>query len=189
MPERKSTTSRTNRTNRRKVNAKRKAPVAANVVTTSTGVRFVEPAKTTKRRASKPKVVTIVGQTDDVVLKQVDGFANFLKEYAVVGLAVGFIAGQQANAVVKQLVDSFVNPFVQILFGTSLTDQTSTFHHGKDVVLLPWGKFLYVMLQFFFVLITIYAVIKLFKLDRFKKSDDKAKAAETVAIVEEPKKK
>lgn len=113
--------------------------------------------------------VTILLDSDDVFREQVGGFANFLREYAVVGLAIGFIVGQQANAVAKSLVDTFINPWIEILFGQNLTTRVATFHHNGDPVKLPWGTFVYALVEFFFVVVVIYLIIKLFRLDKLKK--------------------
>lgn len=121
----------------------------------------------------KHRGMTVLLDPDDLVREQVGGFANFLRDYAVVGLAIGFIVGQQANAVAKSVVDTFVNPWVQILFGQKLSTRAATFHHNGDPVKLPWGAFVYTLMEFFFILIVIYVLIKLFRLDKFKKVDDK----------------
>ena len=119
--------------------------------------------------------VAVVLDTDDVLRQQASGFTNFLREYAVVGLAVGFIAGQQANGVVKQLVASFVDPWVKILFGQDLSTRAAHFHHHSQVVLLPWGAFVYVLIEFFLVLLVVYLVIKVFRLDKFRKPVEESK--------------
>jgi large conductance mechanosensitive channel len=125
--------------------------------------------KITQPKGQRHHGVTVLLDTDDVVREQVGGFANFLREYAVIGLAVGFIVGQQANTVVKQFVDSFIDPWVQVIFGQNLTTRTATWHHNSVPVHVPWGAFVYALIEFFFVLISIYAVIKLFQLDKLKK--------------------
>jgi large conductance mechanosensitive channel len=141
------------------------------VIETKDGnVKVVQPA------GHKHTGITVLLDSDDIVKHQATGFANFLREYAVVGLAIGFIVGQQANAVVKQLVASFVEPWVQVVFGKDWDQRAATLHHGTDVVKVPWGAFVYTMIEFFFVVISIYVVVKLFRLDKLKKpKDDKKK--------------
>jgi len=112
--------------------------------------------------------VTVLFEPDEL-REQATGFVSFLREYAVVGLAVGFIVGQQANGVAKQLVDSFINPWIQIVFGEKLSTQTATFHHGITKVPVPWGAFVYALIQFFVILLAIYVLIKLLRLDKFRK--------------------
>jgi len=134
------------------------------VVQTKDGdVHVVQP------KGHKHRGVTVLFETDDVVREQAQGFSNFLKDYAVVGLAVAFIVGQQANNVVKQLVASFVDPWVKIIFGQDLSTREAHFHHGVSPVNVPWGAFVYALIEFFLVLMVLYALIKLLRLDKFKK--------------------
>jgi len=129
--------------------------------------------KITQPKGRHHKGVTVLLDSDDLVREQVGGFANFLRDYAVVGLAVGFIVGQQANAVVKQLVASFLDPWVKIIFGQDLSTRVAHFHHGTAPVAVPWGAFVYTLIEFFLVLISIYVIIKIFQLDKLKKKDKK----------------
>ena len=119
--------------------------------------------------------VTVLLGSDDAVRHQAAGFVHFLQDYAVVGLALGFIVGQQANGVVKQFVASFVDPLSQLWLGLDLSKQTATVHHDQTAVAVPWGAFVYVLLEFFLVLLVMYAVIKLFKLDRLVKKKEAKK--------------
>lgn len=139
------------------------------VVTTSAGnVHIIQPGGPKHRR--KPKVTVLVGNTDDVVREQFGGFVNFLREYAVVGLAIGFIVGQQAQAVIKQLVASFIDPLISLVFnGTKLSTSTFHLHWGGRTEAFSWGAFVYTLIDFLFILAAIYAMIKLFKLDKFAK--------------------
>src|SRR3954469_19091615 len=92
--------------------------------------------------------VALLMETDDVLREKVGGFSNFLQEYAVIGLAMGFIVGQPANEVVKKFVDAFINPWVQIVFGQNLSSRAATLHHGSSPVLVPWGAFVYALIEF-----------------------------------------
>ena len=73
------------------------------------------------------------------------------------------------------MVASFVDPFAEVWFGRDLSTQTATLHHGNHPVAVPWGAFVFTLLEFFIVLIFIYVVIKLFRLDKFKKIDETPK--------------
>jgi large conductance mechanosensitive channel len=115
-------------------------------------------------------------EPDDLVREQVGGFFNFLKDYAVVGLAIGFIIGQQAQFVIKQLVDSFITPLINVLIGEKFQDKAATISLGDNTGSVTWGKFVYMLVNFIFVMIVIYAAVKLFKLDKLvTKKDDKKK--------------
>ena len=119
---------------------------------------------------AKPKHHSrVLEEPDDVLKEQVGGFTNFLREYAVVGLAVGFILGQQANAVAKQLATSFIQPWLQVLFGKDFSDWTYVAHHGTQKIDVAWGQFVYTFIEFLFVAITIYVVVRLLRLDKLKK--------------------
>lgn len=136
------------------------------------------------QKQNKPEVhipkhsrVAVLLEPDELFRHQAAGFVGFLQEYAVVGLALGFIVGQQANGVVKQFVASFVNPVFEMWFGQDLSTRTATIHHGHKAISMPWGQFVYVLLEFFFVLFLLYILIKMFGLSRFtKQAAEKAKA-------------
>jgi len=113
--------------------------------------------------------VSVLLDPEDLVRDQATGFTNFLRDYAVVGLATGFIIGQEANTVVKQLVASFIQPWLQVIFGTNLTSRAAVWHHDGRPIQVPWGAFVYDIVEFFFVVVGIYVVIKLFRLDKLKK--------------------
>jgi large conductance mechanosensitive channel len=131
--------------------------------------------KVVQPKGHKHSGITVLLDSDDIVKHQATGFANFLREYAVVGLAIGFIVGQQANAVAKQLVVSFIQPWVQVIFGKDWSQRTAVLHHGSEQVLMPWGAFVYSLIEFFFVVAAIYLMVKLFRLDKLKKAKDDSK--------------
>lgn len=132
--------------------------------------------RVTQPKGKRHHGVTVLLDSDEIVREQVGGFTNFLREYAVVGLAVGFIVGQQANAVVKQLVVSFIDPWLQVLFGANLNTRTAVVHHGQTPITIAWGAFVYIFIEFLFVAVTIYVVVKLLRLDKLKKQkEDKKK--------------
>jgi large conductance mechanosensitive channel len=123
--------------------------------------------------------LAVLLDADDVVEQHVHGFANFLREYSVIGLAVGFVAGSQVAVVVKQLVASFIDPLFLLLVGKKLTSDTFTLHFRGRHADFGWGSFVYALLDFIFILIVIYVTIKFFKLDRFQKKQ--------VVVAPEPK--
>jgi len=149
-------------------NAEKPRQTETKVVETASGEIKITHPKGTRRGG-----VTVLLSSDDVLREQATGFTNFLRDYAVVGLAVGFILGQQANAVVKQLVASFISPWLEVLFGPDLSKHAATVHHGTTAISLPWGAFVYTIIEFFFVAVTIYVVVKLFRLDKLKKVKEK----------------
>jgi large-conductance mechanosensitive channel len=146
------------------------ATSTSRAVTAGTVVRIEQPKS---KRQPKPKVAVVVAQE----INPMGGFVNFLREHAVVSLAVGFAIATQAQAVVKQLITSFVDPLYALLFnGEKLSARTSTLHfHGREQQ-FTWGAFAYTLIDFLFVLAIIYALIKIFSLDKLDKpKDDKKK--------------
>ena len=112
---------------------------------------------------------------DDVVGKQVShsvsGFVTFMRERAVVGLAIGFVFGSQVQAVVNQFVTDFIDPLFKLLVPGNRTLHDSVWHvqlgsHSAD---FGWGALVYALLDFVFIIVIVYAVVKLFKLDRLDK--------------------
>lgn len=121
--------------------------------------------------------ITVLLDTDDLVKGQVGGFIDFLRDNAVIALAIGFVAGSQAQALVKQLIASFIDPAFQLFFGKLLSSRTVTLHFHSHTAPFAWGAFVYALLNVLFVLVTIYVIIKLFKLDRLVKPNDASKTA------------
>jgi large conductance mechanosensitive channel protein len=100
------------------------------------------------------------------------GFVKFLRERAVVGLAVGFIIGLQAQTLMKQLVDSFLTPLLNLVLG-EVNKKVTVLSLGDKTATFAWGKFVYSLVAFLFVLLAIYVIIKVLKLDRLEKSNKK----------------
>jgi large-conductance mechanosensitive channel len=109
--------------------------------------------------------------TPDVFSQPVGGFVTFLREHAIVGLAVGFVIGSQVQGLVKQATDSFINPLFELLFSgnKALSMRTFTLHFGHRHANFSWGATAYDLMDFLFVLIIIYMIIKLFSLDKLDK--------------------
>lgn len=99
----------------------------------------------------------------------VSGFVGFLRENAVVGLAVGLVIGTQVQAVVKQLIASFIDPLSQLLFGQALSQRTVAANFNGHSAQFAWGGFVYVLIDFIFVLLAVYLIIKILKLDKLDK--------------------
>src|SRR5581483_541305 len=98
--------------------------------------------------------------TVEVATRPVGGFVEFLRERAVVGLAVAFVLGTQVQTVVKQLISSFVDPLFQLLFSgnKALSTRTFTLHFDGRYANFGWGALAYTLIDFLFVAFAIYAV-------------------------------
>lgn len=138
----------------------------AQLAVTGSNLRLKAPKSA---RKPKPTVTRVIVEE----VNPVGGFLDFLKEYAVVGLAVGFIIGLQAQTLVKQLVSSFIDPAFRLFFGQALQSRTFTLHFGQRHADFGWGAFVYGLFSFFFVLAAIYAIVKIFNLDKFQKPPKK----------------
>ena len=136
-------------------------------VTTTSGTIKIEQPRSRKGQALQ-KVSVIIGP-DEVI----GGFAKFIREHAVVGVAVGFAIGSQAQVVIKQLITSLIDPASQLLFGTALSKRTFTLQlHGRHAD-FGWGGLFSTVLNFLFVLAAIYIIIKLFNLDKLEETNKK----------------
>jgi large conductance mechanosensitive channel protein len=129
-----------------------------------------DPVVDAKTRKRHKQALNAFLNTDDVVKEQVGGFVNFIREKAVVGLAVGFVVGTQAQTVVKQLVTSFIDPLIQLFFGgAKLSDRMITLSLFGNTAAFAWGAMIYALLNLLVVLLAIYILIKALKLDKLDK--------------------
>lgn len=132
---------------------------------TTGGVVRISHPKSTRNKPSARETAAVV--VDVVTPKAVEGFFGFLREHAVVGLAVGLVIGTQLKAIVDSLNSGFINPLFGLLFnGDSLTKQTATTHWHGRMAELQWGALVYQVIDFIFVMAVIYALIKILHLDR-----------------------
>jgi large-conductance mechanosensitive channel len=142
---------------------KKRKTQTTRIVTTGSAIRIEQPKSS---RSSKPNVAVIVGSD----LNPVNGFVDFLREHAIVGLAVGFAIGTQAQSLVKQLTDSFISPLLSLIIKGNIQTKQSIVHiAGRTSQPFTWGKLIYAFINFLFVMVVIYALIKLFNLDKLDK--------------------
>lgn len=131
-------------------------------------IRLEEPRS---GRGHKSNMVVVAQE-----INPVSGFIGFLKDYAVAGLAIGFIIGLQAQELVKALVASFIDPAFRLLFGEALSKRDFTLEMNGRIASFNWGDFAHATLNFLFVLAAIYIIFKVLKLEKFaKKPEDKKK--------------
>lgn len=154
-------------TNRSTTRSRAKAPAPKRVVTTSAGnVRLQAQRAKTQRKPSAKYVVAELAVPGK-------GFVGFLRERAVVGLAIGFVVATQMQTLIKQLISSFLDPMTKLLFSQKLSEKTATLHyHGRSAD-FGWGQFIYAFIYFLFVLFAVYLIVKFFQLDKLdKKKED-----------------
>lgn len=135
-----------------------------NYVTSNNTIRLQKP-KHKKRRPPKKKIVA----TTEVVTT---GFVEFLRKNGVVALAVGFVIATQVQVLAKQLITSFIDPLFTLIFGSKLSTKTFTVTVGGDTAVFAWGTFVYGLINFLFVVLCLYLIIKIFKLDHLDKQDE-----------------
>ena len=131
--------------------------------------------KPKSRRKPRPSAVKVVAQE----INPAQGFMEFLKSHNVITIAVGFIIAFQSQALVKQLVSSFIDPLFKLFFGQNLNAKFFDLHFNERTAQITWGAFVYATLNFLFILFVIYLLVKITKLDRldqpqeYKKIDKK----------------
>ena len=94
---------------------------------------------------------------------QVTGFLEFIRERAVVGLAIGFVLGGAVSKVTTSFSTDIVNPMLVYFFGG--TERLGDITIGTITV----GKFLAAVLDFFILALAVYLIFKVLKLDRLDK--------------------
>ena len=142
-----------------------------------TNAELKREAKARLMRVDPPAEVSKLAE--EVIGKRVggsvSGFVSFLRERAVVGLAVGFAIGAQAQVVVKQFITSFVDPLFKLLIPGDqvLSTRASSLSLAGHTASFAWGALVYSLLDFLFILFTIYVVVRVFKLEQLDKKDEK----------------
>lgn len=130
-------------------------------------------AKARLRRMSPAAANEVVEEVlDSAVVAPVVGFVDFLREKAVVGLAIGFVVGTQVQGVAGSVNTNFINPLIDLIFPRSqplLTRKALVTIGSNHAATFRWGAVVYTLLDFLFVLIALYILIKVFKFDKLDK--------------------
>ena len=85
-------------------------------------------------------------------------FTEFIKEYKVVPLAIAFIIGVAATALVQSLVNNIVMPVITP-FVPGGAWQTATVSLGP--IVLGWGAFLGAVINFIIIAVVVFVVAKM----------------------------
>lgn len=144
---------------------------AANKPQASSSESIKSSAKATSTARRSRTRAAAAAYTPRAVRRPVNGFVDFLREHAIVGLAVGFVLGTQVQTVVKQLISSFIDPLFKLILpgDKTLSARTFTLHFDGRHANFGWGAVVYALIDFIFVAVAIYAIIKMFKLDKLDK--------------------
>jgi len=85
-------------------------------------------------------------------------FKEFLYEYKVIGLAVAFIMGVAATALIKSLVDNIIMPVITV-FVPGGEWRTAKLILGPFVI--AWGPFLSDLIYFIIVALIVFMIAKM----------------------------
>ena len=140
------------------------------IVTQGSNIRLEQASSSRQAKQSKPKIIVSVAQ--DII--PVGNFLDFLRQHAVVGLIIGFVIGGQVQSLVKQLIQSFLDPVTHLLFGQALSQRTFTLHFHGRYANFSWGALVYSFIIFLFVIVTMYIFIKFLKLDKLENKELKS---------------
>jgi large conductance mechanosensitive channel len=90
-------------------------------------------------------------------------FIEFLKQYKVLTLAIGFVMGGASTALVNSLVKDVIMPMLQPLLVSDWKDATLT----MGAIKITYGNFLAELLNFLILALIIFLVTKkIIKLDK-----------------------
>jgi large conductance mechanosensitive channel len=85
-------------------------------------------------------------------------FMEFLREYKIIPLAIAFIIGVAATALVKSLVDNIVMPIITPFIPGGAW-QTAQFTMGAIVI--SWGAFLGAVINFIVIAFVVFLMAKM----------------------------
>ncbi|HNV01043.1 MAG TPA: large conductance mechanosensitive channel protein MscL [archaeon] len=92
-------------------------------------------------------------------------FMDFLKEYKIIGLAIAFIMGVAATALVKSLVDNIIMPPIGMaLGGINFTDFAFVLKAATETtpaVSIMYGAFIGEFINFLIIALVIFLMAKI----------------------------
>jgi large conductance mechanosensitive channel len=122
-------------------------------------------------RKSKEKAKSGARKTKSVAKNQAGGFATFIREQGVVGLAVGFILGAAVAKVITSLVNDIINPIIGGLMGRTESIKTAVWTVGSVQVAI--GSFIATLIDFMIIAAVVYFGVKILRLDRLDVKSEK----------------
>lgn len=100
------------------------------------------------------------------------GFLDFIREKAVVGLAVGFILGGAIAKLVTAFINDLINPILGIILGVAGGIKLAYIQIGPTKIL--WGDFVASLIDFTVIAFVVYFGVKILRLERLdKKKEDR----------------
>ena len=92
------------------------------------------------------------------MLKIFKEFAEFLKEYKVIGLTVAFIMGVAATTLVQSLVNNIIMPIITpFIPGGAWEEATLTL----GSVVISWGAFVSALINFIIIAVVVFIIAKI----------------------------
>lgn len=85
-----------------------------------------------------------------------NGLMQFLKQYSVIGLAIGVIIGQASKDVIDSFVKGFFTPLIRVFMPESIADLSFTI----DNQVFDIGIIINTVLTFIIVMAFLYFIIK-----------------------------
>ncbi len=114
---------------------------------------------------------TVRAKTPVSKKRKKSGFADFIREQGVVGLAIGLVLGIQVKALVDQAITSFINPLLGLVLPGEgdLNNKHFALSIGDKQAIFNYGTFIYVFMSFMAVALVIYFTYKFLRLDKLTK--------------------
>ena len=131
-------------------------------------------AETKKTKVAAHKTLQVTKSVHRKTKGSLQGFFDFIRTQGIVGLAIGFVIGVQAKALVDQFSSSFVNPILGLIVGSTggLTNKKFVVTVGDSTAVFTWGAFVYSVINFIIIAAIIYFVFKWLRLDKLDKKKD-----------------
>lgn len=85
-------------------------------------------------------------------------FLDFLKEYKIVALAIGFVMGIASTSLVKSLVENIVMPIITAFIPGGAW-KTATLNLGP--IAIKWGAFLSELINFLIIAWVVFMIAKM----------------------------
>ncbi|PKM91697.1 hypothetical protein CVU82_00610 [Candidatus Falkowbacteria bacterium HGW-Falkowbacteria-1] len=85
------------------------------------------------------------------------GLLEFLKEYSVIGLAIGVVVGQASKDLVDSMVKGIFMPFIELLVSKNKFENLVLTFNGVNFDI---GKVISSFLTFLIIMILLYFVVK-----------------------------
>lgn len=99
----------------------------------------------------------------DGLKNRADDFLAFIRERAVVGLAIGFIMGGAVSRAASSFVQDVINPVIGVALGSTKTLAQMT------VGVIKIGSFITVLIDLFVLILVVYVIFRVLRLDKLDK--------------------